>query len=62
MLRAGFTEVLVTGMLIRWISVSARPIGTGAKPGGVRTSVAPRITNKKKKVITTSHTSAAIRL
>jgi hypothetical protein len=29
-LRAGFTEVLVTGMLIRWISVSARPMAIGA--------------------------------
>ena len=25
-LRAGFTEVLVTGMLIKWISTSAKPI------------------------------------
>ena len=32
MLRAGFTEVLVTGMLIRWISVRPRPIAIGAKP------------------------------
>lgn len=28
-LRAGLTEVLVTGMLIRWISVSVRPIASG---------------------------------
>ena len=33
MLRAGFTDVFVTGMLIRWISVSARPIARPAKPG-----------------------------
>ena len=32
--RAGFTEVLVTGMLIRWIRVSVRPIASGAKPFG----------------------------
>ena len=31
-LRAGFTEVLVTGMLIRWIRVSPRPMAIGAKP------------------------------
>ena len=43
MLRAGFTDVLVTGMLIRWISVSARPIAIGAKPAGARLSVAPRM-------------------
>jgi methyl-accepting chemotaxis protein len=40
-LRAGFTEVLVTGMLIRWIRVSARPIAGGAKPTGARVWVAP---------------------
>ena len=33
-LRAGFTEVLVTGMLIRWISVSPSPMAIGAKPAG----------------------------
>jgi len=35
-LRAGFTDVAVTGMLIRWISVSAKPIAIGAKPLGAR--------------------------
>ncbi len=35
-LRAGLTDVLVTGMLIRWISVSARPIASPAKPTGAR--------------------------
>ena len=30
MLRAGFTEVLVTGMLIRWIRVRQRPIASGS--------------------------------
>src|SRR5947207_751124 len=39
-LRAGFTEVLVTGMLIRWIRVRVRPIASGAKPDGARVSVA----------------------
>ena len=32
--RAGFTDVLVTGIEIRWISVSARPMAIGAKPAG----------------------------
>ena len=32
-LRAGFTDVLVTGMLTRWISVSARPIGMPGEAG-----------------------------
>ena len=31
-LRAGFTEVLVTGMPTRWISVSTRPMAMPAKP------------------------------
>ena len=31
-LRAGLTEVLVTGIDTRWIKVSARPIGMPAKP------------------------------
>ena len=31
-LRAGLTEVLVTGIETRWISVRARPIGMPAKP------------------------------
>ena len=29
--RAGFTEVFVTGMLMRWIRVSPKPIAIGAK-------------------------------
>ena len=47
MLRAGFTDVFVTGMLIRWISVSPRPIAIGAKPAGARLSVAPRMMIRK---------------
>ena len=58
MLRAGLTEVLVTGMLIRWISVRPRPIAIGAKPLGARSSVAPRMTIRNMKVITNSQTSA----
>ena len=59
MLRAGLTDVLVTGMLIRWMSVSARPMAMGAKPAGARLSVAPRMINRKNIVMTTSVTSAA---
>ena len=58
--RAGFTDVFVTGIEIRWISVRHRPMAIGANPAGARLSVAPRMTNRKKNVITTSHTSAAI--
>ena len=35
-LRAGFTEVFVTGMLTRWMRVSASPIAMPAKPTGAR--------------------------
>ena len=34
MLRAGLTDVLVTGILTRWMSVSARPMAIPAKPLG----------------------------
>ena len=54
MLRAGFTDVLVTGIEMRWIRVSARPIAIGAKPAGARPSVAPMITHRKPAVSTTS--------
>ena len=54
MLRAGFTEVLVTGIPTRWMSVSASPIASGAKPAGARGSVAPRITNRNTAVSTSS--------
>ena len=57
--RAGFTEVLVTGIDTRWIRVSARPIAIGAKPRGARVSVAPRMTSRKKAVSTTSATRQA---
>ena len=58
-LRAGFTEVFVTGMLIRWIKVSPRPIASGANPCGARLSVAPRMMKRNIIVITISVTSAA---
>ena len=62
MLRAGFTDVFVTGMLIRWISVSARPIARPAKPGDARLCVAPRITIRNMKVMTTSVIAAEPKL
>ena len=40
-LRAGLTEVLVTGMLMRWMRVRHRPMAMGANPAGARLSVAP---------------------
>ena len=61
MLRAGFTEVFVTGMLMRWIRVSPRPMAMGAKPLGARPSVAPRMMSRNIMVITISATRAAPR-
>ena len=49
-LRAGLTLVLVIGMLIRWISVSPRPMAMGANPAGARVSVEPRMIIRKPKV------------
>src|SRR3546814_1953734 len=57
--RAGFTEVLVTGMLIRLIRVSARPMAMPAKPAGARPWVAHMSTMRQNAVITTSHKEAA---
>ena len=59
MLRAGFTDVFVTGIEIRWISVSPRPIARGAKPAGARLSVEPMMIIRKKAVITISVTTPA---
>jgi len=53
-LRAGLTEVLVTGIEIRCIRVSARPIAIGAKPAGALASVAPMMITRNIAVITTS--------
>ncbi|MCY1312804.1 hypothetical protein D9M70_632590 [compost metagenome] len=58
-LRAGLTEVLVTGIEIRWIRVSARPMAIGASPAGARLSVAPRIIRMNMAVITNSQTKPA---
>ena len=54
MLRAGLTDVLVTGMLIRWINVRPSPIAMGAKPTGAFPCVEPMIMNRNIMVITTS--------
>jgi len=56
MLRAGLTEVLVTGMLMRWMSVSPNPIAIGAKPIGALPCVEPMMMNKNTMVMTTSVT------
>src|SRR5271165_3616689 len=53
-LRAGLTEVLVTGIDTRWIKVRARPIGMPAKPAAAPFDVVPMMTKRKKKVMTTS--------
>ena len=48
--RAGFTEVLVIGILIKWINVKASPMATPANFPLANLSVAPRITSKKNNV------------
>jgi len=53
------TEVLVTGIEIRWIRVKAKPMAIGANPAGARASVAPMITTRNIAVITTSLTKPA---
>ena len=56
--RAGLTDVLVIGMLIRWINVSVKPMDNPAKSGDDALSVEPNITIKKTKVSTVSVISA----
>lgn len=58
-LRAGFTDVFVTGMLIKWISVSATPIATAASAFDAAFGVVPKMISKKNIVITTSLTRPA---
>ena len=62
MLRAGFTNVLVTGIPSRWIKTSTKPIGIPAKPTGALMSVAPRTVRIRKAVRTISAIKAAPRL
>ena len=59
-LRAGFTDVLVTGIEIKWMSVSPRPMAIGAKPAGARLWVEPMMMIRKKAVITISVTIPAV--
>ena len=54
MLRAGLTEVLVTGIVTRWINVKARPIGMPANPVAAPFDVVPMMMNRKKNVATIS--------
>ena len=58
-LRAGFTDMFVTGIPTRWTSVRQSPMATGARADGARLSVAPIMTKRKKNERTTSTTSAA---
>src|SRR6201999_2986258 len=48
-LRAGLTEVFVTGIDTRWIRVRARPIGIPAKPAAAPFDVVPTMMKRKKK-------------
>src|SRR5436853_4710859 len=49
-LRAGLTEVLLTGIEIKWIKVKVKPIGIPAKPTEAPFEVVPTIMKIKKKV------------
>lgn len=60
--RAGFTEVLDIGILIKWIKVSPRPIAIGANPLGALSFILPRMINKKNKVKTNSANSTETKL
>ena len=53
-LRAGFTDVLSIGMLIRCTSASMKPIGIAAKPAGIDDRVAPITTSTRIAVKSTS--------
>ena len=44
-LRAGFTDVLSTGMVMRWITVSMSPTVTPVKPGDIDLRLVLAITN-----------------
>ena len=58
--RAGFTDVFDTGMLIRWISVRARPMATGAARAFDARLVTPRMTTRNMAVSTASATNTDI--
>lgn len=61
-LRAGFTDVLVTGILIKWISVSPSPIERPAKYLGAFECVDPSIIIRNINVIAISQMRAAAML
>lgn len=61
-LRAGFTEVLVTGIETRWMMVSARPMGMPAKPAAAPLEVAPTMMNRNRQVSSSSVVKAAVTL
>ena len=60
MLRAGLTEVFVTGILTRCMIVNPSPIAIGANPAGAFGLVDPKMIIRKKNVITTSDVKAAV--
>jgi hypothetical protein len=49
-LRAGLTDVFVTGIPTRWISTSTIPIGIPTKPTGALISVVPNTVKTRKNV------------
>jgi hypothetical protein len=61
MLRAGFTEVFVTGMPTQWIRTKTKPMGMPVKPTGASAAVAPSTVSTKNAVRMTSTRNAAVR-
>lgn len=59
--RAGFTDVLLTGMLIRWTSVSVKPMASGATALYSLLAVTERMTATKTAVRTISVSRTAPR-
>ena len=57
--RAGLTEVLVTGIEMRWINASPIPMVRGANPAGAARDVEPSIMIRKPAVSTISAVNAA---
>ena len=57
-LRAGLTEVPVTGIVTRWISIRVTPMANPAMALFPNLEVVPKITKMKRKVMTVSITKA----
>ncbi len=53
-LRAGFTDVLSIGIVMRWMSVSISPIASPVKPAGIDLRLVLAMTNTKSAVKTIS--------